>query len=369
MNVEKNYLARVLPGRDGINDKRLLRRLFELGFFGLQFPRLSFRPGSTRCETISSFCNRWAVCPRDIDLMRAFAAAGKADIGHHRLAGAVDDAADHRNRHRRRDVRQALFQHFDRLDDIEILPRAGRAGNDRHAAAAQAQRFQHFITDATSSTGSAESDTRIVSPMPDHNSMPRPIELFTVPERKPPASVMPICKRVIASFGQRLIGRDGEENIRRLDADLEIEEIVIFENFCVAQRAFDHRVGAGLAVFFQQILFQRSGIDADAHGAAVILGGLTTSRTRSVGTDIARIDAQAGRTGFGGFDAALVMEMDVGDDGNTSTPLTISFSAAVDSSSGHDTRTISAPAVFELANLLDRRLARRSSACWSWTAR
>ncbi len=45
----------------------------------------------------------------------------------------------------------------------------------------------------TSSTGSADSDTRIVSPMPDHNSMPSPIEDLTVPLRKAPASVMPRC--------------------------------------------------------------------------------------------------------------------------------------------------------------------------------
>jgi hypothetical protein len=43
----------------------------------------------------------------------------------------------------------------------------------------------------TSSTGSADSDTRIVSPIPDHNSMPSPIDDLTVPQRKAPASVIP----------------------------------------------------------------------------------------------------------------------------------------------------------------------------------
>ena len=45
----------------------------------------------------------------------------------------------------------------------------------------------------TSSTGSAESEIRIVSPIPDHNSMPSPIEDLTVPLRNAPASVMPRC--------------------------------------------------------------------------------------------------------------------------------------------------------------------------------
>ena len=40
----------------------------------------------------------------------------------------------------------------------------------------------------TSSSGSAESETRMVSPMPAHKSEPMPIEDFTVPVRVPPAS-------------------------------------------------------------------------------------------------------------------------------------------------------------------------------------
>ena len=44
-----------------------------------------------------------------------------------------------------------------------------------------------------SSTGSAESETRIVSPIPAQSSMPMPIEDLTVPPRSPPASVMPRC--------------------------------------------------------------------------------------------------------------------------------------------------------------------------------
>jgi len=66
----------------------------------------------------------------DIDLVGAVAAAGKADIGLARLARAVDDAADHRHGQRRRDVREALLEPLDRLDDLELLARAGWARND-----------------------------------------------------------------------------------------------------------------------------------------------------------------------------------------------------------------------------------------------
>ena len=43
----------------------------------------------------------------------------------------------------------------------------------------------------TSSTGSAESETRIVSPIPIHRRLPKPMADLTVPETSPPASVTP----------------------------------------------------------------------------------------------------------------------------------------------------------------------------------
>ena len=43
----------------------------------------------------------------------------------------------------------------------------------------------------TSSTGSADSDTRIVSPIPIHSRLPSPTADFTVPDISPPASVIP----------------------------------------------------------------------------------------------------------------------------------------------------------------------------------
>jgi hypothetical protein len=73
------------------------------------------------------------------------------------------------------------------------------------------------------------------------------------------------------------------------------------------------------------------------------LAARTTSRHALAAADIAGVDAQAGRARIGGFERALVVEMDVGDDRHRAAR-TISRSAAVDSSSGHDTRMMSAPA-------------------------
>ena len=47
------------------------------------------------------------------------------------------------------------------------------------------------------------------------------------------------------------------------------------------ERAFDQRLGAGLAIFLEQVLLEAAGVDADADRAAVGLGGVDHLGTRS----------------------------------------------------------------------------------------
>ncbi len=125
---------------------------------------------------------------------------------------------------------------------------------------------------------------------------------------------MPICKRVVADLGKLLIGGDGQEHVGRLHADLEVVEIVLLQDVGVVQRALDQGFGVGFAVFLQQMPLQRAGIDADAHRAAVVAGGLDDLLHPLVAADVAGVDAQAGGAAVGGFQGAPVVEMDIGDD-------------------------------------------------------
>ena len=70
----------------------------------------------------------------DIDLVCTTPAAGEADVGLARLPRPVDHAADDGQRDRHGNVGKPLLQRRDRLDDVELLPRAGRAGDDVDAA-------------------------------------------------------------------------------------------------------------------------------------------------------------------------------------------------------------------------------------------
>src|SRR3546814_993587 len=80
--------------------------------------------------------------------MLAVAAAGDADVGFARLAGAVDDAAEDRERHRGLDMLERILEPLHGADDVETLPRAARARHDADAAGPEAERFQYLVADA-----------------------------------------------------------------------------------------------------------------------------------------------------------------------------------------------------------------------------
>src|SRR5690606_24739761 len=136
--------------------------------------------------------------------------------------------------------------------------------------------------------------------------------------------------------------------------DLELVEVQVLEDAGVVQRAFDHGVGAGLAVFLEQFLLQRAGVDADAHGAAVVAGGLDDFLDPLDRADVAGVDAQAGGARLGGLDAAAVVEVDVGPQrhaGLARDGLEGRRGVLVRAGDADDV----GPGLFQLADLLQRR--------------
>ncbi len=81
-------------------------------------------------------------------------------------------------------------------------------------------------------------------------------------------------ERAVNRVSQLGIGRHRQKNIRCLDRNLEFVEIVILQDTRMIERGFNQRLGAGFSVFFKQVTFQRSGIDPDPHGTAMITGRL-----------------------------------------------------------------------------------------------
>ena len=121
-------------------------------------------------------------------------------------------------------------------------------------------------------------------------------------------------QRAIDRIGELHVGGDREEHVARLHRDLVFVEIVVLQQLDMVERAFDQRLGAGLAIFLEQVLLEAAGVDADADRAAIGLGGADHFGHALGRADIARVDAQARGAGIGRFERALVVEMDVGDD-------------------------------------------------------
>ena len=121
-------------------------------------------------------------------------------------------------------------------------------------------------------------------------------------------------QRAVDRVGELLVGGDGEEDVGRLHRHLIFAEIMVLEQPDMVERALDQRLGAGLAIFFEQVALEAAGIDPDPDRAAIGLGGVDHLAHPLGRADIAGIDAQAGGAGVGGLERALVVEMDVGDD-------------------------------------------------------
>ena len=153
-----------------------------------------------------------------------------------------------------------------------------------------------------------------MSPIPAHSSDAHADRGFDRAADQPAGLGNAQVERAIDRVGELVIGGDGEEQVRRLHRDLVIAEVVVLEDADMVERAFDQRLGAGLAIFFEQVAFEAAGVDADADRAAIGLGGIDDFADALGRADIARVDAQAGGAGIGGFERALIMEMDVGDD-------------------------------------------------------
>ena len=167
----------------------------------------------------------------------------------------------------------------------------------------------------TSSTGGADSETRIVSPMP---WLSRCAEgdrgLDGALERRAGLGDAEV-QRPVAGLGQQLVGADHHDRVVVLDRDLEVVEVVLLEEAGLPDRGLDERLGRGLAVLVQDPLVERAGVDADADRGAAVLGGPRDLLDLVVElADVARVDPDGRAAGVDRGEDVLGLEVDVGDD-------------------------------------------------------
>ena len=115
----------------------------------------------------------------------------------------------------------------------------------------------------TSSTGGADSETRIVSPMPlAEQGAERRRRLDRALERRAGLGHAEV-QRPVAGLGEQLVGAHHDDRVVVLDRDLEVVEVVLLEQRGLPDGGLDERLGRRLAVLLQQPLVERAGVDAD----------------------------------------------------------------------------------------------------------
>ena len=211
---------------------------------------------------------------------------------------------------------QPRLQRFHRADHVKALPRAAGARYHTHAARAQAKRFQDFKADAHFFFGfGRERDAdRVADPCPQqiahadrrfHRAADQSARLGNAQ-----------MERAIHRVGQTHVRRHRKEHIAGFHRDLKLVKIVILEQLDMIKRAFHQRLGAGLAIFVEQVFLKAARVHPDADRAAIGLGRAHHFGHAFAAADIAGIDPQACRARIGGFQRALIMEMDIGHDRN-----------------------------------------------------
>ena len=119
-------------------------------------------------------------------------------------------------------------------------------------------------------------------------------------------------QRLIDLFRQQAIGFYGEENVRRFNADFELIEVQTIEVIHMAHSGFQQRLRRRLTVFFLQIFFQRSGVDADTDRNIFITSAVHYRANTLFITDIAWVDTQAIDAVFRHLQRDTIVEVNIG---------------------------------------------------------
>ena len=165
-----------------------------------------------------------------------------------------------------------------------------------------------------SSTGSAVSEKRIVSPMPSASSVRDAGDPLDQALRHRPGFGDAEVQRMIGRLRQQPVRVDHQRHVRRLHRDLHVVEVDLAEQVELVHRRRDHRLGRDAAVPLGHRGIERTRVHADADRHAARLG-LGRDELDVLGlADVARVEAQRLHAGLERAERELVLEVDVGDD-------------------------------------------------------
>ena len=122
-------------------------------------------------------------------------------------------------------------------------------------------------------------------------------------------------QRPVAALGEQPVRLNHHDGVVVLHRDLEVVEVVLFEQRCFPHGRLGERLGRRLAVLLEQPPVEGSGVHADTQRDAGILRGLRDRADLVVElADVARVHAHRTAPGIDRREDVLRLEVDVGDD-------------------------------------------------------
>jgi len=123
-------------------------------------------------------------------------------------------------------------------------------------------------------------------------------------------------ERKLRALSQQAVGLDHEEHVRVLDRDDDVLKSDLAADLDVPHGALKEGFRLGVAVLVQDVALKASGVDPDADGHALFLGGQQDFVLPLLLADVTGVYAHLGNTGIEGLERVVVVEVDVGYNGN-----------------------------------------------------
>ena len=118
-------------------------------------------------------------------------------------------------------------------------------------------------------------------------------------------------QRIVRLFCDQLMGAHAHQHIGGLDADDQILIAHILNQMHLVQSALHQSLGGHTVIFFHQILFQGTAVDAHADGDIPLLCRIHHGTYPVNGSDVSGIDADLVRPVLHGRDGQAVVKMNV----------------------------------------------------------
>ena len=266
-----------------------------------------------------------------LDVDDAAAVAGEdCDVGPFAFAGAVDDATHDGDFDGEGDFfLESFVDLLDEGEEVDLDAAAGGAadefGADAGAEAEDVEEFESVLDFVDGVVGVGDADG-----VADAGGQ----QVAQRDDRTDGAGFLGAgvgdaqVQGVVEAFGDFLVGADDEEGVDGLGGDGDVVKIPGVEDVQVFFELGDHDgeevavlvIAEDAAEFFEAFLFvfafdDGAFVDADADGEGAFFAGVDDFFDLLAVVDVAGVEADFVDAGFDGFQGALKVEVDVGDDG------------------------------------------------------